>query len=253
MVSPINNKIPRISLEELKTFSGSDEKVTMIYLVRHGQSFGNIKHYDVKYVQGQSPQFPLTKKGERQAIQLTEQMVPRMKGLNPILVTSTAKRAIDTAQPLACCLQRTTTAYKEFLELGSGEWEGVSKEDPGYKAEYGKWQNLSANQKFSTPKVSTGESYSETALRALNGLSQVLSQVKENETVFLFSHYMLMNAVILSLTPTELSLERTTPLPECSIENGDIISIEIPRGASVDQGRIVSIINSNLKSNLEDS
>src|SRR5262249_18283499 len=146
----------------------------------------------IKYVQGQSPFVALTDKGTKQADELAKQMAPRMKGLKPHLVTSTAKRAIDTAKPLANHLEQIPVEYEEFLKLGSGKWERVSKEDPKYLAEYNKWKHLSANEKFSAPKVSTGESYSEVALRALNGLSKVLSQTQSDETVFLFSHHIIM-------------------------------------------------------------
>lgn len=243
----IQSEVCHIQLEDLQTFPGSDDEVIRVYIVRHGESALNVMQDGIKYVQGQSPSVALTDKGSKQADELAKQMAPRMKDLKLRLVTSTAKRAIDTAKPLADRLKQVPSAHAEFLELGSGKWEGVSKEDPEYLAEYNKYKRLSANQKFSAPKVSTGESYSQVALRALDGLSRVLSQTDNDETVFLFSHHMLMNAVVLSLTNTELSTDPQSPLPECNIDNGDIILIEIPRGASAEQGHIKSVIHSGLK------
>ncbi len=240
-------EIRHVQLEEVKEFKQSDAETIRVYFVRHGESAFNVKQGGVKYVQGQSPQVPLTGKGEAQASKLMEQMLCRMNpSIKPFLVTSTAKRAIDTAKPLLEKLKLQGREDPAFLELGSGKWEGTSKEDPEYLKDYQIWKDLSANQKFSSPKVSTGESYSEVAFRALNRLSQISEELKENETIFVYGHHMLMSAVALSLTKTELSSEPGSALPEVDIQNGDLMLIEIPRGASADQGSVIQIIHSNL-------
>jgi broad specificity phosphatase PhoE len=144
-------EIRHIQLEDLKSFPGSDNNVIRIYIVRHGESALNVLHDGIKYVQGQSPSVPLTDKGIKQADALAQQMELRMKDLKPHLVTSTAKRAIDTARPLASRFQQTPSALAEFLELGSGKWEGINKKDPEYVNEYNKWQQLPSSEKFFAP------------------------------------------------------------------------------------------------------
>jgi hypothetical protein len=84
-------------------------------------------------------------------------------------------------------------------------------------------------------------------LRAFNGLLKVLSQLKEDETVFLFSHGALMKAVAIYLTDPELSSLPESSLPGYNIHNGDMILIEIPRGASIEEGHISAVIHSNLQ------
>ena len=239
-------QIVHVQLEDVEEFSGSNDETIFVYFVRHGESAFNILHGGIKYVQGQSPHVELTEKGHQQAEKLTNQMAPRMQNLTPRIVTSTAKRAMDTAKPLLNALKLPEYAHEEFLELGSGKWEGVSKDDDEYLKDYNKWKDLSADQKFYAPKVSTGESYSEVARRALSGLSKVLAGLQGNETIFVYSHYMLMNAVAISLSQMELSHEPESQLPDLGIENGDIVMVEIPRGSSVEEGRVKMVIHSKL-------
>lgn len=226
--------------KDKETLLGSNEDVIRVYLVRHGESALNGK----PIVQGQSPAVELTAKGVKQAEDLAQHLAPKLSHLNLRIITSAARRAIDTASPLADLLNQQTAAYPEFLELGSGKWEGVRKDDPECAEEFDKWNRLSAHEKFYSPKMSTGESYSQVALRAIEGLSNILSQLQENETLFLFSHSMLMNAVAIELGGEELSDEPNSPLPYLPIDNGDILMIEIPKGASFREGRLQSFIHS---------
>jgi len=239
-----------INYEHLKdkdNLLGSDDETIRIYFVRHGESALNLSYDGVRYVQGQSPDVKLTEKGQKQAEELAQQLAPKMEHLKPLFITSTARRAIDTAAPLAALFKQPTFAHSEFLELSSGRFEGKSKKDPEYEAEYNKWFNLSARQKFSAPKVSVGESYSEVALRALEGLSKILAQIENGETLFLYSHFMLMNAVVITLTGKTLSDEPATTLPELEIENGDLLLLEIPRDGTALDGQIRSVIHADLK------
>ncbi len=243
MITP-NFPVSYVRLDGLPDLPGSDDEVVRVYFVRHGESALNISQNGVRYTQGQSPHVELTEKGKWQAVELAEKMASKIGRLQPLLVTSTAIRAIDTARCLANRLGLSTTAYTEFLELGSGTFEGKSKEDPGYKADYGRWEKLSPKEKWTAPKVSVGESYSEVAERALDGLSKVLGQLRQKETVFVYGHLMLMNAVAIELTGIELSQEPRQPLPELRIQNGDLMMLEIPRGGSVKEGRVRSVIRS---------
>jgi broad specificity phosphatase PhoE len=239
-------QVVHVQLEDIKEFSGTNDDVIFVYFVRHGESALNSLHGDIKYVQGKSPHVELTEKGRQQAEKLTSQMVPRMQNLTPCIVTSTARRAMDTAKPLLSALKQPESAYEEFLELGSGKWEGVRKDDKKYLEDYKKWKDLSAGRKFYAPKVSTGESYSEVARRALSALSEVINESQGSETVFVYSHHMLMSAVAISLAQIELSQEPKSSLPDLGIENGDIVMVEIPRGCSVEKGRVKMVIHSNL-------
>jgi len=239
-------KVVHVRLEDVREFSGTNDDVIFVYFVRHGESALNILHGGIKYVQGKSPHIELTEKGWQQAEKLTSQMVPRMQNLTPCIVTSTARRAMDTAKPLLSALKHPESAHEEFLELGSGKWEGVNKEDKKYLKNYKKWKDLSADQKFYTPKVPTGESYSEVARRALAGLSKIIAGLQGNETVFVYSHHMLMSAVAISLAQLGLSQEPKSSLSNLGIENGDIVMIEIPKGSSVEKGRVKMVIHSNL-------
>lgn len=239
-----------LQLQDVCALPGSDDKVRRVYFIRHGESALNVAQKGVKYVQGQSPSVKLTAKGSEQACLLADALVPKMKGLRTFIATSTARRAIDTAKPLLQRLSHAALACPEFLELGSGKWEGVSKDDPDYVKDNKVWKNLSAKEKLSAPKVSTGESYYSVAQRALGCLSELLAGRKADETVFVFSHSMTMNAIALSLTGIDLSEEVGTSLPEFDIENGDILSIEIPQGSSVRQGQVKAVIHSNANGGL---
>jgi broad specificity phosphatase PhoE len=235
-----------VSFEDFRSLPRTDKETICVYLLRHGESALNVAQQGKQLVQGQSPSVPLTARGVKQANALAQKIFRKMEDQKSILVSSPAKRAVDTAEPLAKLLKQPLVTDAAFLELGSGIWEGIDKKDPTYLDDYNKWQDLSANRKFSACKLSTGESYSEVALRALNGLSEICSKLENNETVFLFSHSLLMQAVILSLMGTELSDEPSSLLPECYIGNGDMIALAIPRNGSVEQGHVHALIRSNL-------
>lgn len=247
-ITSVSNQSDTIynQLDDIQKFQESDEKTIRIYFVRHGQSELNVLQNGIKFVQGQSPNVNLTKKGHEQAAKLAEKMASRMQEMALLILSSTARRAVDTAKPLQEIFNLKESTYKEFLELSSGKWEGTSKEDLDYVEDYNKWKDLSAHDKFSAPKVSTGESYSQVALRALEGLAQILAQLKGNQTVFIFSHNMLMNAVAISLSNPPLSNEPKSKLPELDIKNGDIMLVEIPRDAAVQKGSVKMVIHSKL-------
>lgn len=98
-----------------------------VYLFRHAESEGNVKHH---LIGGQSNHYPLTKTGETQS----ELLGKRLQAENhqfEALYSSTAVRTQATAalatKPLKSApeLQLRT----ELLELSQGEWEGQIRKE----------------------------------------------------------------------------------------------------------------------------
>lgn len=234
-------QITECYIDDVDQFLPSDEEVVRVYFIRHGESVLNLCYQGVKYGRGLTVE--LTEKGHRQARELRDRLLPRMQNLQPRIVTSPAKRAMDTAESLLQVWGQTALIYEEFVELGSGPWEGASKEDIEYLKEYKIWRDLSAKQKFAMPKVGKGESYAQVAARALDGLSKITAELQSDETVFIFSHYMLMNALALVLLDVELSAAPHSLIPDIAIGNCDIMLLEIPRAGSIHDAKLKAIIH----------
>lgn len=91
-----------------------------IILVRHGESEANKAH-----VFG-APGTPLTPEGEEQA----EALAQRLADLKiDAVYTSTMKRAIDTATPLAGRLNKKIITDKRLDEVSFGSWEGKPNDE----------------------------------------------------------------------------------------------------------------------------
>jgi probable phosphoglycerate mutase len=79
-----------------------------VYLVRHGETAGNLAH------RHQHPNTRLTERGEAQAKEAAE----RLKAVSPThLITSTNLRAVETAKFIADATGLTPETYPSFEEL----------------------------------------------------------------------------------------------------------------------------------------
>lgn len=233
-------------LDSVEQLEGSTEEIQRIYFIRHGQSTLNLPDANgVYYTQGQSNHVSLTELGLAQAKELERKLAPKMKGLDLTLLTSTALRTQQTASVFSKHSKAPISSFTGLCELGSGPWEGRPK-DEAYKKEFRKWEVLSAKDKFVAPKVGQGESYDQVARRAMADLSQVLPSLK-GKTVFVFSHFMTINALAMQWAKPTLSEEPGTDLPDIPLKNCDIVMVELRTGDPIEKARVKAQFSSRLK------
>lgn len=234
-----------LDLDALDAFEGSTEEIQRIYLVRHGQSTRNVPDADGVYTsQGTSLHVALTVLGERQAQQLCEKLIPKITDLDLQLISSDALRAKQTIDVFAKHFKKEVAEYPGLRELSSGIWEG-KKKDAAYKKVYKVWEDLSPKDKFITPRMPEGESPIEVVNRAVTALDEAMKLAK-GKTILGVCHAMQSNALYLKLNRIELSDTPGTNPPYITLDNCDIILIEVPTGKSVLEGRVTAVIKTGV-------
>ncbi len=182
------------SRDELKKYT--QDAITKIIFVRHGQSVKNL----IGLFTDEVNDFPLTRKGEKQAKQAGE--VLKSHGVDLIL-TSPVLRARQTATILSKTLGVVhLEERKELVEVDSGSWDGKTIHDGNIKKERDVYLSLSAEERFLAKRGHTGESWFDVEKR----ISQVIDDILVNhkgKTVVIVSHMgvnMLGQKVIQGLT-----------------------------------------------------
>jgi broad specificity phosphatase PhoE len=238
--------VPSRSLDSVEELEGSTEEIQRIYFIRHGQSTLNLPDANgVYYTQGQSIPAPLTELGLEQAKELEGKLARKIQGLDLAILTSTAVRAQQTASVFLNHTRDPITSFAGLCEMGSGPWEGKMK-DAAYQKELRKWEELSAKEKLSAPKVSQGETYDQVARRAMADLSKALPSLK-GKTLFVFSHYMTIHSLAIQWAHPTLSEEPGTDLPDLSLKNCDILMVELNKGDPIEKARVKAKFSSHLK------
>lgn len=226
-----------VPLESLTTLPSSTPEVTRVYLIRNGESEYSAQDANgVKHTSGKSPHVPLTETGIEQAQYLGELLSSKIQ--EGVVYTPPAVRAEQTASFLKISQGGT---YEGLFEVGMGDWEGKLK-DQAYKDEYQKWKDLSAQEKYVTPKVASGESYFDASERAFRDLQTILDR-EEGKTIFIVSGENLLKALALRWTHPQFSEEPGSDLPAWPLDPCDLFMVEIPTGQPIESGTVRIIID----------
>lgn len=238
------------SLSNLSQLPSSDPQTTRVYLIRHGESAFNVADANgIKMNSGIGLTVPLTDKGKSQAVEAGQLLNGKLQSEGAyVIVSSTALRAQQTADLIFEQLSMTHVVsrggnFDGFCELGLGKWEGQPKNDV-YEEALKEWEHMSAKDKFTYPKVSTGESFAEVAERGYADLERV---IKENpgKTIIIATHYQAMNALFLKFNTDvdTYSIEPATPLPSLAFDNCDLVKIEWENGTPLPEAKITQHIH----------
>lgn len=236
-----------LNLDDLPVLEGSTPEIQRIYLIRHGQSALNLPDADgVRRAQGASLHVELTPLGAAQAQKLQDKLIPRIQHLDLKLISSNAKRALQTIEVFSKHFKQNVDIYPGLRELGSGQWEGQRKE-AAYNTAYKIWHSLSPRDKFNAPKMPGGESPLQVVKRAICDLDNAI-QSAAGKTILGVGHDMTSNALYnyLNNKIENLSTEPGQEMPHINIGNCDIILIEVARGESVEKGRIAALIKTGV-------
>ncbi|MCX6451158.1 MAG: histidine phosphatase family protein [Actinobacteria bacterium] len=164
----------------------SNEKPTMIYFIRHGETHLTPERR-FSGSDGSNP--PLSESGLKQAEAVAKELAIRKADL---LISSPMQRTTQTAQAISKATGLPITFDKQWLECGFGEWDELSVQEIQelYPSE---WEQWVSNVSYRPGK--TGESYVELAARIELALTD-LAVEHPGKTIIVVAH----NIVIKALT-----------------------------------------------------
>jgi len=153
------------------------EKRTVIYLIRHGESVGNLNRICLGHTD-----LDLTELGKKQA-ECTAEALSRVKFA--AIYSSDLIRAVNTAEPHAIKRGLNINTDKNFRELYFGDWENASV--LMLKEQFHDQFMLGWRQNFGTFTAPNGESVVEMAERIASGLKKTAS-AHIGENILVTSH-----------------------------------------------------------------
>ena len=187
---------------------------TLIYFVRHGQSFGNKQRLFLGHTD-----MDLTELGYAQAAKTAEKLADIDFAA---IYSSDLKRAYNTAKPHAEMRGTEVKTDVRFREFYCGDWEGLSVEEIIEK--YGELYTYSWVEEFVTFRMPNGESTPEAARRMYEATVEA-ARANPDKIILIASHA----AVIRSLFAKVLgygSREVSADLPYPSNASYSVLSYD---------------------------
>lgn len=171
-----------------------------VLLLRHGRTAWNAQHR----FQGQADP-PLDEVGKAQAFEVAALVAALEPGL---IVSSDAKRALQTAAPLAEITGLPVVAESRFRERSLGHWEGLTRDEVAarYPDEYADW--------IAGRDVSRrgGETREQVAARAVEAFTKIDGDINFAVIVTHSATAMALSASLLGLSSRDPVL---APLANC--------------------------------------
>ena len=162
-----------------------DKMKTVFYLVRHGQSMGNLQERMLGHTDED-----LSELGYRQAAITFEYMKERHIDA---VYSSPLMRAFHTAEPHAKHRGLVAQPLDDLKEIFLGEWEGMSVYDVIHRWPYTFWEIWRANFGVCTPPK--GEYVQDAADRVLNALA-ALAEKHPGQTLLIGGHAGIFRAAV---------------------------------------------------------
>ena len=157
-----------------------------IFLVRHGESAWNVTH---RYTGQEDP--PLSELGRLQAQRLAERL--RAEPVEAIY-SSAARRAVETAQPIAKLKSLPVVLEPAFLEIHHGLWQGLTVAEVAerFPNEVAMWRDQPQNV-----QMPNGESLDDVRRRAIPAFRRILGK-HPNQSIAIFSHDAVQRVILLN-------------------------------------------------------
>lgn len=175
-----------------------------IIFLRHAETNFNVKGI----IQGWSCDSVLTGKGVRDANKLGHLIIGKF-GIPELLVSSTLKRSIQTAEILRKKFNAKILSDSRLNEISRGIWEGkMNYEDPRWK------KFLEKARKLGDAKVGKGESYKEMFARVENFYLKIKKEGFDSSLTVIISHGITMNVL-------KFLFSGNVPKKWCDIESSD--------------------------------
>ncbi len=152
-----------------------------LYLIRHAESYGNIKGKIIS-----TTDFELTEKGLRQSLCIGTKLRSELDGKPVTAYCSSLARARQTLSEILRCIGQENARIIEtaFLkEMDLGLLEGMSWEERREK-----YPEIDLDEKLSLLQAPGGESYQDVIKRCRNFAEQYLNQENAAENILIVSH-----------------------------------------------------------------
>lgn len=157
-----------------------------IYLIRHGQTGGNVAH------RHQAEDTPLTPHGKEQAAVIAQ----KVKDLQPThLLTSPLVRAIETAQSIGEVCDLIPETNEAFVEL--------ARPDHMYGHYHKSWRSMTYYARWYFGHSTSGESYADLRDRIVKAKDH-FTQYPENARIAVVSHSVFINLFLAHLCDDEM-------------------------------------------------
>ncbi|MBQ8836244.1 MAG: histidine phosphatase family protein [Clostridia bacterium] len=150
--------------------------MSYIYIVRHGQSMGNLKGGFAGHTD-----YPLSDLGHKQA-RMTADFL-KNEHIETV-ISSTLTRAKQTAEPIAADRGLTVLPDENFMEMNFGDWEGMAIEE--VEAKYDGAFTVWKHEMYKTV-CPNGESTVECFNRAVNALKKTAKEY-DGHDICIVSH-----------------------------------------------------------------
>ena len=152
----------------------------------------------------------LSADGQRDAARLAEQLRGQPIGL---VLSSPLTRARDTAAPIAAVTGARLTIDKRLVELGYGEWEGLTQTEvkAAWPAELRRWK-----RNPETARRAGGETLAEARARLDDLLADLDGRAAPERTVALVTHDIVIRLALLAALGAGLDGLRGPTVPPAS-------------------------------------
>ena len=185
----------------------SDEKPTVIYFIRHGET----RLTPERRFSGSDGSNPgLTEKGFEQARAMATEIAARKP---EVLIASPMKRTQETAGEISKLTGLEIKINKHWIEAGFGEWDEMTVEEI-MKLYPQEWQGWVSDTSFVPGK--SGESFESVAARTEQALSEI-EQDHIGKTVVVVTHHMVIKTIVANVLSAPLESMFHLDVAPCGI------------------------------------
>ncbi|MEO6714590.1 MAG: histidine phosphatase family protein [Mycobacteriales bacterium] len=168
--------------------------LTRLYLIRHGQSYGNAEEIMV----GMATDRGLTALGREQAARLRDRLAATGEIAAGVLIASSLPRARETAEIIAPALGLDVILDDDVHELRCGEGEGLSFAE--FDTRYGEYIGRSATE----PADPGGECWSDFRTRVSGAITRIAAE-HTGQNIVLVCHGGVIEAWLVEMFGTSRS------------------------------------------------
>ena len=185
----------------------SDEKPTVIYFIRHGET----RLTPERRFSGSDGSNPgLTNAGFQQAKEMAREIAVRKP---EILIASPMRRTQETAGEISKLTGLEILTDKNWLEAGFGEWDELTVEEI-MKLYPQEWQGWVSDTAFVPGK--TGESFDAVAARTEQALTEI-EQDHLGKTIAVVTHHMVIKTIVANVLSAPLASMFHVDIAPCGI------------------------------------